>query len=461
MALMQAGVPVKKQVAGIAMGLIEEGGKVAVLSDILGDEDHLGDMDFKVVGTREGITAIQMDIKIKGLKRIILEQALEQARKGRLHILKEMDKCIKRPNKGLTPYAPRIISVQVSPDRVRDIIGPGGRTIRGLSEESGCVIEVEDDGTVTISGVGEESVAKAKFLIEQLTEEPEVGRVYEGVIKKIVDFGLFVEIIPGQEGLVHVSDIGTPRGSDLNDFFEEGDELNVRCVELRDGKIRLSVQNIDENEDQLASINNAPKPEVGKTYQGTIRRVMDYGVFVEFLPNMDGLAHISRIKGVARHEISSTFTEGEEIEVVVEEINAEGKVDLSISAFAGDGEAEEAPRERKPREERRARGREERKPRETNSQSRRQESFDDEDEDVDVEVGQIYLGRVTNIKAYGAFIELAPGTQGMVHISELADHHVSQIEDVVDVGEEIYVKCIDISRDGKIRLSRREAISEH
>lgn len=469
MALMQAGVPVKKQVAGIAMGLIEEGGKVAVLSDILGDEDHLGDMDFKVVGTREGITAIQMDIKIKGLKRIILEQALEQARKGRLHILKEMDKCIKRPNKDLTPYAPRIISVQVNPDRVRDIIGPGGRIIRGLSEESGCVIEVEDDGTVTISGVGEESVAKAKFLIEQLTEEPEVGRVYEGVIKKIVDFGLFVEIIPGQEGLVHVSDIGTPRGSDLNDFFEEGDELSVRCVELRDGKIRLSVQNIEENEDQLASINNAPKPEVGQTYQGTIRRVMDYGVFVEFLPNTDGLAHISRIKGVARHEISSTFTEGEEIEVTVEEISAEGKIALSISAFSGAEvveDVEEAPRDRKPHEERRGRGREERKPREaSSSRARRQEVFEDEDEDEDedtqVEVGQIYLGRVTNIKAYGAFIELSPGIRGMVHITEIADHHVSQIEDVVDVGEEIYVKCIDISRDGKIHLSRREAISDH
>jgi polyribonucleotide nucleotidyltransferase len=463
MALMHAGVPVKKQVAGIAMGLIEEDGKVAVLSDILGDEDHLGDMDFKVVGTNDGITAIQMDIKIKGLKRSILEQALEQARRGRLHILKEMDKCIKIPNKELTEHAPRIITVQVHPNRVRDVIGPGGRTIRGLTEESGCMIEVDDAGIVTISGVGQENIDKATFLIEQLTEEPEAGVEYDGVIKKIMDFGLFVEIIPGQEGLVHVSDIGTPRGSDLNDFFDEGDELRVRCVEVgRDGKIRLSVQNIEGNDDVLKGVNDIPKPEIGATYQGTVKRVMDYGVFVEFLPNLDGLAHVNRIAGIARHEIASTFAEGDEVEVKVEDINDRGKVDLSISAFAQDedqGEAasddseSEAPRDNRQRQRGQDRseqgGRGDRAPRSAHTES-----------DVDVEVGKIYLGRVKNIKAYGAFVEIAPNTQGMVHISHLADHHVSQIEDIVEIGEEIYVKCIEIGRDGKIRLSRREAISE-
>ena len=465
MALMQAGVPITKQVAGIAMGLIEEGGKVAVLSDILGDEDHLGDMDFKVIGTREGITAIQMDIKIKGLKRSILEQALEQARKGRLHILKEMDKCIKDPNKELTTYAPRIITVQVSPDRVRDIIGPGGRVIRGLSDESGCTIEIEDNGVVTISGVGEESVAKAKFLIEQLTEEPEVGQEYEGVIKSIVDFGLFIEIIPGQEGLLHVSEIGTPRGSNLNDFFETGDEIRVRCIELKDGKIRLSVKGVEGNEGQLESIQNAPKPEIGESYEGVVKRVMDYGIFVEFLPNIDGLAHHSRIHGTARHEIASTFAEGDDVEVTVEEVTNEGKISLRIGETASNDDAESTKGERKSRGNRDAKP--ERSPRkerpareERSARNPRTASVEDEEDDFDVEVGKIYLGTVTNIKAYGAFIELAPGTQGMVHISELADHQIAQIEDIVDIGDEIYVKCIDVSRDGKIRLSRREAVSE-
>ena len=474
MALMHAGVPVKKQVAGIAMGLIEEGGKVAVLSDILGDEDHLGDMDFKIIGTREGISAIQMDIKIKGLKRSILEQALEQARKGRLHILKEMDKCIKRPNKDLTPYAPRIITVQVNPDRVRDIIGPGGRTIRGLSEESECTIEIEDNGVVTISGVGETSVAKAKFLIEQLTEEPEVGKIYEGVVKSIVDFGLFVEIIPGQEGLLHVSEIGTPRGSDLNDFFEIGDELRVLCTELQNGKIRLTVNNVEGNEDALGSIANAPKPEVGKTYTGTVKRVMDYGIFVEFIPGVDGLAHHSRIHGVERHQITSEFSEGDEVEVIVEELTPQGKVSLRMGEADSQAETKEPKREKKsrsPRDSKPTREKQERPKREKRKPVKEptideDESLYDEDDsiydddDFSIEVGKIYLGRVTNIKAYGAFVELAPGTQGMVHISHLSDHHVSQIEDIVDIGDEIYVKCIDIGRDGKIRLSRREAVSE-
>ena len=466
MALMQAGVPTTKQVAGIAMGLIEEDGKVAVLSDILGDEDHLGDMDFKVVGTREGITAIQMDIKIKGLKRSILEQALEQARKGRLHILKEMDKCIKRPNQELTQYAPRIIHVQVSPDRVRDIIGPGGRVIRGLSEESGCTIEIADDGTVTISGVGEDSVNKAKFLIEQLTEEPEVGQEYEGVIKSIVDFGLFVEIIPGQEGLLHVSEIGTPRGSDLNDFFETGDEIRVRCTEVNNGKIRLTVKGVEGNDEQFESIQNAPKAEKGSTYEGTVKRVMDYGVFVEFLPGTDGLAHHSRIYGVARHEIAASFAEGDDVEVTVEDISPEGKISLSMGD--ADEAAEAAKPERKERKERKSRDerparkeRDERPARKERKPRQEPEVEEDHDEDdFEIEVGKIYLGTVTNIKSYGAFVELSPGVQGMVHFSQLADYQFSQIEDIVEIGEDIYVKCIDISRDGKIRLSRREAVNE-
>lgn len=475
MALMQAGVPTQKQVAGIAMGLIEENGKIAVLSDILGDEDHLGDMDFKVVGTRDGITAIQMDIKIKGLKRSILEQALEQARRGRLYILKEMDKCIRRPNKELTEYAPRIITINVHPDRVRDIIGPGGRTIRALSDTTGCTIDIADDGTVTVSGVGAESIAQAKLLIEQLTEEPEVGRIYEGIIKSIVGFGLFVEVLPGQEGLVHVRDLGTPRDSDLNDFFEIGQEIVVRLVEVtREGKLNLSVQGIEGNEDLLGELPEPPK--VGETYEGTIRSVMPYGVFVEIMPNVDGLAHASRIRGVGRDEVQNRFSVGDALTVTIEEINKDGKISLSANLDEEleeeyEEEIEEEYEEEYEEEAPRKRSRKERTRREEPVRSsrrkplpREQESIDleiEEAEDLDdIQVGKVYLARVTNIKSYGAFAELAPGVHGMIHISELADHRVAQIEDVIDVGEEVYVKCIGINHDGKIRLSRREAIAE-
>ena len=250
MALMQAGVPIQKQVAGIAMGLIQEDEKVAVLSDILGDEDHLGDMDFKVIGTREGITAIQMDIKIKGLPRAIMEQALEQARKGRLHILKRMDKAISKPESEVGTYAPRMLVLHVDPEQVRDVIGPGGKNIRGLSEATGCSIDIEDDGKVTILGVGAENIARAQSLIEALTELPEVGEIYNGTISSVRDgLGLFIEILPGRDGLLHISELRTPRDSNLNDFFESGQEIRVLCKEVKTErgkqKVSLSLEGVD------------------------------------------------------------------------------------------------------------------------------------------------------------------------------------------------------------------------
>ncbi|MEZ4470064.1 MAG: polyribonucleotide nucleotidyltransferase [bacterium] len=241
MALMAAGVPVKRPVAGIAMGLIQEDGKTAVLSDILGDEDHLGDMDFKVVGTREGITALQMDIKIKGLSRKILTQALEQARRGRLHILDEMAKAIETPRQEMSGHAPRIVSLYVKPDRIRDIIGPGGKTIRGITEQTGCVIDVDDTGKVTIASPDDVAAQKARAIIESLTEEPEVGRIYHGTVRKILDFGAFVEILPGTDGLVHISELADHRVARVEDVLAEGDEVAVKCIGVdRQGKIRLS-----------------------------------------------------------------------------------------------------------------------------------------------------------------------------------------------------------------------------
>ena len=241
LALMDAGVPVKAPVAGIAMGLMQEGDKVAVLTDILGDEDHLGDMDFKVTGTREGITALQMDIKVKGLTRKILEDALGQARDARLHILSEMEKVMPAPRGDVSRYAPRIETMQIKVDRIRDIIGPGGKMIRAIVEQSGAQVNVDDHGRVSISSDDPESIARARRLIEGLTAEAEIGAVYQGVVTRTVDFGAFVEILPGTDGLVHISELENKRVGKVTDVVQEGDEVVVKVLNIDPtGKIRLS-----------------------------------------------------------------------------------------------------------------------------------------------------------------------------------------------------------------------------
>ena len=240
LAMMDAGIPTTGAVSGIAMGLIKEGDDVAVLSDILGDEDHLGDMDFKVAGTRNGVTAIQMDIKIGGVSREILLSALRQARDGRLHILERMNAAIPEHRPELSPFAPRIYVMMVKTDRIREIIGPGGKVIRGIQEQTGVKIDIEDDGTVKIAAVDADSARAAISIIEGIVQEPEVGKVYQGRVRKIMDFGAFVEIFPGTDGLLHVSQISKNRVN-AAECFKEGDEVTVRVLEVdRDGKIRLS-----------------------------------------------------------------------------------------------------------------------------------------------------------------------------------------------------------------------------
>jgi polyribonucleotide nucleotidyltransferase len=241
MALMQAGVPTKCAVAGIAMGLISDGTRTAVLSDILGDEDHLGDMDFKVVGTREGVTALQMDIKIESLGWDVLEGALAQAREGRLHILGEMDKTISEASDDLSDYAPRIFTVMINPERIRDLIGPGGKHIRGIVDQTGVEIDVDDSGRVNVAAVDGAAAAKAIELIRGYTEEPEIGEVYLGKVVKTVDFGAFIAISPGTEGLCHISELAHERVRATEDVVKEGDEVLVRVIAIdRQGKIKLS-----------------------------------------------------------------------------------------------------------------------------------------------------------------------------------------------------------------------------
>jgi polyribonucleotide nucleotidyltransferase len=241
LSLMDAGVPLSAPVAGIAMGLMKEGDRVAVLSDILGDEDHLGDMDFKVCGTRAGITALQMDIKISGLTREILEKALSQAKEGRYHILDKMAEALAAPRDDMSPWAPRIYTMTVKPDRIRDIIGPGGKTIRAIQEQTGVSIEVQDDGTVNIASDNAKRAEKAMDIVRGLTAEPEIGLVYSGIVKRIAEFGAFVEIMPGTDGLVHISELAAERVKSVEDVVKEGDEVTVKVIAIdRQGKIRLS-----------------------------------------------------------------------------------------------------------------------------------------------------------------------------------------------------------------------------
>jgi polyribonucleotide nucleotidyltransferase len=243
LSLMQAGIPIKAPVAGVAMGLIKESDSVMILTDILGDEDHLGDMDFKVCGTIKGITALQMDIKIKGLDRDIMKTALEQAREGRLHILSKMQEAISEPAKEMSSFAPRIVTIKINPDKIRDIIGPGGKMIRSISESCDVKLDVSDDGTVNVAGNDGKKIQDAIAIIQSITAEAEVGKLYEGIVKRITEFGAFVEILPGTDGLVHISQLAEGRVNRVTDVVKEGDLIWVKVLEVdRQGKIRLSLK---------------------------------------------------------------------------------------------------------------------------------------------------------------------------------------------------------------------------
>ena len=249
LALMDAGVPVKRPVAGIAMGLVKEDDAFVVLSDILGDEDHLGDMDFKVAGSEQGITALQMDIKIQGITEEIMKVALAQAKGGRLHILGEMAKAITAPREELSEYAPRLLTMKIHPDKIREVIGKGGATIQAITKETGTQIDIQDDGTIVIASVNAAAAQAAKARIEQITSDVEPGRIYEGKVAKIMDFGAFVTILPGKDGLVHVSQISNERVEKVGDKLKEGDVVKVKVLEVdKQGRIRLSMKAVAEGE---------------------------------------------------------------------------------------------------------------------------------------------------------------------------------------------------------------------
>jgi polyribonucleotide nucleotidyltransferase len=245
---MDAGVPIKTPVAGIAMGLIKEGDNFAVLSDIMGDEDHLGDMDFKVAGSADGITALQMDIKIDGITAEIMKTALAQAKTGRLHILGEMNKALAATREQMSDFAPRIISFKIDPAKIREVIGKGGATIRGITEQTGASIDLTDDGVVKIASVDKAAGEEARRLIEEITEEVEVGKIYEGKVARLMDFGAFVTILPGKDGLVHISQISDDHVDKVSDKLTEGDVVRVKVLEIdRQGRVRLSMKEVDKD----------------------------------------------------------------------------------------------------------------------------------------------------------------------------------------------------------------------
>jgi polyribonucleotide nucleotidyltransferase len=245
LALMDAGVPIKSAVAGIAMGLIKEGDNFAVLSDILGDEDHLGDMDFKVAGSEDGITALQMDIKIDGITAEIMETALEQAKQGRLFILGEMNKALPSTREEMSDFAPRILTIKIDPSKIREVIGKGGATIRGITEKTGASIDLTDEGVVNIASVDKAAGEEAKRIIEEITAEVEVGKIYEGKVARLMDFGAFVTILPGKDGLVHISQISDERVEKVSDKLSEGDVVKVKVLEIdRQGRVRLSMKEV-------------------------------------------------------------------------------------------------------------------------------------------------------------------------------------------------------------------------
>ncbi|MGH8645649.1 MAG: polyribonucleotide nucleotidyltransferase [Gammaproteobacteria bacterium] len=247
LSLMDAGVPIRAAVAGIAMGLIKEGEQFVVLSDIMGDEDHLGDMDFKVAGTHKGVSALQMDIKVAGITKEIMRTALEQAKHARLRILEEMNRVIEKPREEMSEYAPRIITLKIDPEKIRDVIGKGGSTIRAITEATGAIIDIADDGTVKIASVDYAAGQEARRRVEQITAEVEVGKVYEGRVAKLMDFGAFVNILPGKDGLVHISQISDERVQNVSDKLSEGDLVRVKVLEIdKQGRIRLSMKAVED-----------------------------------------------------------------------------------------------------------------------------------------------------------------------------------------------------------------------
>lgn len=322
MALMAAGVPIKAPVAGIAMGLIANGDDYTILSDIQGMEDHLGDMDFKVAGTPDGITALQMDIKIKGLSREILEEALAQAKIGRLQILNHMMTTIDAPRTDLSKYAPKVETMTINPNKIRDVIGPGGKQVNEIIELTGVKIDIEQDGTVFILHDDSDMIKKAMELIKKITRDVEIGVTYEGKVTRVESFGAFVEIFDGTEGLVHVTELRHEHVKNVSDVLKVGDKIQVKATEVDGrGRINLSAKALLEKPE--------PKIKIGEKFTGTVKRIETFGAFVELMDGEDALLHVSQIRHERVAKVEDVLKIGDKVDVIVSEIDERGRLKIS------------------------------------------------------------------------------------------------------------------------------------
>jgi polyribonucleotide nucleotidyltransferase len=427
LALMDAGVPLKRHVAGISIGLCtdhDEQDKISrykLLTDIIGWEDAFCDMDCKIAGTDQGITGFQLDLKLRGVPLSILTEAVENARVARLEILAHLSQTIPSHRTELSKYAPRITVLKINPEKIGLLIGPGGKNIKRLVEESGCEIDIEDDGTVKIFSVSPDGMEIARREIEGMSAEIEIGKIYRGRVVTLKDFGAFVEVFPGQDGLVHVSELSNKRVNKPEDVIKLGDEIWVKCIGVDDkGRVKLSRKAAMEERGEWIASADSSTPSAAP--EGRSRE--------ERAPREDRPAREERAPRGDRPERADRAPS-----------------DAPRGEANGDARPPRAPRaERPPRPER---------------GPRREGSPEDKAKAASVaEPGKIYRAKVVSIKEFGAFVEFHPGAEGLVHVSELANFRVKRVEDIVQVGDEITVKCLGVDEKGRVRLSRRAAMEE-
>ncbi|MDT8389735.1 MAG: polyribonucleotide nucleotidyltransferase [Lentisphaeria bacterium] len=341
LALMDAGVPIKHPVAGISVGMVSDAEKRIFLTDILGSEDHYGDMDFKLSSTRNGITGFQLDLKIAGLDIEGMYEAMLQNKEARMKILDTMEACISEPRTELSPYAPQIFSMHINREKIGALIGPGGKVIREITGSTGAEIDINDDGTVNIFATNSEAMEAAKRQVEAVTAEVEIGRIYEGEVKTVRDFGAFVEIMPGQDGLLHISEMDVNRVNKVEDICTVGDKLMVKVVDVDDrGRVRLSRKAVLEDNGEVGDGSGAPaepaepveEPEVGKIYRGEVKTIKDFGAFIEIVPGRDGLLHISEMADYRVKNCEEICQVGDLVTVKILDIDDRGKIRLSRKA---------------------------------------------------------------------------------------------------------------------------------
>lgn len=457
LALMDAGIPLQRHVAGISIGLcteFDEAGKISqykLLTDIIGWEDAFCDMDCKIAGTEKGITGFQLDLKLKGVPHQIIDEAVEKARSARMQILEIMRNTIAAPRPEISKYAPRYESFKINTEKIGLVIGPNGKNIKKIIEDTGCEIEIKPDGTVTIFGINSAAIAAARAAVEALSAEPEVGKIYKGKVVTITDFGAFVEFLPGQDGLVHVSELADHRVKNVEDIVKVGDEILVKCLGIDEkNRVRLSRKaaleeqreellkqhSTAKEEKKVESVQPEQKVEVQQTQPSTSEEAEQTEAFAG-----------SEAEAIEeRGEVEEEFEERqpEELELRSQEPR---KFERRPSPRQSNGRPHR-PHQRGERQERPQRSQP------SARQSERQASSEEP------KVGKNYRGRVTSTKEYGAFIEFLPGREGLCHISELANFRVKRTEDIVKVGDEITVKYLGVDDKGRVRLSRKAVIIE-